>query len=79
MNTGIVNGGPLTAEQSTRVEEHLGLVGLYLKKVSSVPAQPMTRCEYDAPFQTPMRPQERRFSGHFSTALVPMTPTPAWR
>ena len=51
MNTGIVNGGALTAEQKTRVEQNLGLVGLCLKKIPSVPAQPMTRCEYDDLFQ----------------------------
>lgn len=51
MNTEIVNGGALTPEQRTRVEENLGLVGLCLKKIPSVPAQPMTRCEYDDLFQ----------------------------
>ncbi len=61
MNTGIVNGGALTVEQRTSVEKNLGLVGLCLKKIPSVPAQPMSRCEYDDSLEPPLRPQERCF------------------
>jgi len=43
--------GPLTSAQQVRVQENLGLVGNYLRRCTTIPPQPMSRCEYEDLFQ----------------------------